>query len=496
MPAQEKPYRVYGAAGPRGGSRCTRPRRRTAGRPAGAADARARRAPSGAGRAAGSRSRLVLSARPRSSSGRRRATSPSRAASRRRTTACRRASRRQLTKRRRAARLDADDDPPARHRRRRPQPGAAGRQPLRLDHAAPHRPRQAPARLPLDPARPAGRDPRLRRRRRSTRRTSSAARRSRCGRSKDLTGLDVNHVAFVDFDRFKELIDAVGGIDIDVPAADPARTGSTARTRPRRAARLGGLALRERDAAHGRAARARLLADPREPARTRARPTSTARERQQQVIQATLDKVTSVGTALKLPFIGGDLVQAARDRPQRRAADAARLGRSSGPTRRARSTAGSAASPATVGGESVILGSEDNVATIAMFTGRSAPLPPPRGPALRARLRRRRPQARERGSVGAARPASVASSSVSFVGSFFSPSRPSSLEPPTRRPSPRLARAAAVVGRVEAGALEVHRDREQHLLDGARAADLALSAGASLIRWKTSKVCPFGQRYS
>jgi hypothetical protein len=35
--------------------------------------------------------------------------------------------------------------------------------------------------------------------------------------------------------------------------------------------------------------------------------------------------------------------------------------------------------PATVGGESVILGSEDNVATIAMFTGRSAPLPPPRG---------------------------------------------------------------------------------------------------------------------
>jgi hypothetical protein len=27
----------------------------------------------------------------------------------------------------------------------------------------------------------------------------------------------------------------------------------------------------------------------------------------------------------------------------------------------------------------VILGSEDNVATVAMFTGRSAPLPPPKG---------------------------------------------------------------------------------------------------------------------
>ena len=33
---------------------------------------------------------------------------------------------------------------------------------------------------------------------------------------KDLTGLDVNHVVFVDFDRFEELVDAVGGI-VDVP---------------------------------------------------------------------------------------------------------------------------------------------------------------------------------------------------------------------------------------------------------------------------------------
>ena len=35
---------------------------------------------------------------------------------------------------------------------------------------------------------------------------------------KSLTGLDVNHVAFVDFDRFRDLIDSVGGIDVDVPA--------------------------------------------------------------------------------------------------------------------------------------------------------------------------------------------------------------------------------------------------------------------------------------
>src|SRR5262249_23006849 len=34
---------------------------------------------------------------------------------------------------------------------------------------------------------------------------------------KELTGLSINHVAFVDFAKFKELVDAVGGIDVDVP---------------------------------------------------------------------------------------------------------------------------------------------------------------------------------------------------------------------------------------------------------------------------------------
>jgi hypothetical protein len=100
--------------------------------------------------------------------------------------------------------------------------------------------------------------------------------------------------------------------------------------------------------------------------------------RQQQVVQATLDKVTSVGSAVRLPFVGDDLVAPlATDlsawqlmqlgwvyfRADTGRALHCRLG----------------GDPATVGGESVILGTEDNVATVAMFTGRSAPLPPPRG---------------------------------------------------------------------------------------------------------------------
>ncbi len=111
---------------------------------------------------------------------------------------------------------------------------------------------------------------------------------------------------------------------------------------------------------------------------TRAETDFARARRQQQVVQATLDKVTSVGGAFRLPFIGSDLVKPlATDLS---AWELMQLG-----WVYFRSDTGRAlhcrlgGDPATVGGESVILGTEDNVATIAMFTGRSAPLPPPRG---------------------------------------------------------------------------------------------------------------------
>ena len=70
--------------------------------------------------------------------------------------------------------------------------------------------------------------------------------------------------------------------------------------------------------------------------------------------------------------------QAARDRPLRVAARAARLGLV--PRRQGRALhCRLGGEPATLDGESVILGSEDNVSAIAMFTGRAAPLAPPKG---------------------------------------------------------------------------------------------------------------------
>ena len=100
--------------------------------------------------------------------------------------------------------------------------------------------------------------------------------------------------------------------------------------------------------------------------------------RQQQVLQATADKISSFGTALRLPFVGADIV-----RPLATDLSAGQLMQlgwayfRADPSKALHCRLGG--DPASVGGESVILGSEDNVAAVAMFTGRSAPLPPPKG---------------------------------------------------------------------------------------------------------------------
>ena len=194
---------------------------------------------------------------------------------------------------------------------------------------------------------------------------------------KDLTGLDINHVAFVDFAHFKELIDAVGGIDITVkkPILSnkfdcPYR--SVARCNRWRGWRF----VRGRQHMDGR--RALIFSRIRE---NRLDPSETDFDRaarQQQVIQATAAKLTGFWSAAKLPFTGSKIVKPlgtdlsawqilqlgwAYLRSNSSHALHCRLG----------------GEPQAVGGQSVIVGSEDNAATIAMFLGRSTPLPPPKG---------------------------------------------------------------------------------------------------------------------
>jgi len=194
---------------------------------------------------------------------------------------------------------------------------------------------------------------------------------------KDLTGLDINHVVFVDFDRFEELIDAVGGIDVDVPRRIRSNRFDCPYKTAARCSAWPGWRF-ERGVQHMNGRRALVYSRIRHNLLNPAETDFDRARRQQQVVAATLDKVTSVGTALRLPFVGGDLV-----RPLATDLSAWELMQLGWVYFRA--DTGKAlhcrlgGDPATVGGESVILGTEDNVSTVAMFTDRSAPLPPPRG---------------------------------------------------------------------------------------------------------------------
>jgi LCP family protein required for cell wall assembly len=194
---------------------------------------------------------------------------------------------------------------------------------------------------------------------------------------KQLTSIDLNHVAFVDFDRFKELVDAVGGIEVNVPRPIlsnrfdcPLKTAAQCASWPGWRFGRGMQHMDGRRALIYSRIRTNRL-DPSEADLARAR-------RQQQVVQATADKLTSFGSALRLPFIGGDVTKPlATDLSAGQVLQLLWTYFRSDPGNALHCRLGG--DPATDGGESVLLGSEDNVAVVAMFTGRSAPLPPPKG---------------------------------------------------------------------------------------------------------------------
>jgi LCP family protein required for cell wall assembly len=195
----------------------------------------------------------------------------------------------------------------------------------------------------------------------------------------NLTGerLPINHVIVVDFSMFRDVIDALGGVTIDVPK--PLLSNKFECPFPTRARCDRWPGWRFTKGEHeldGR--RALVYARIRENQLDPADNDITRGARQQAVLQAIADEVTSFGTFLRMPFIGDDLVQPlATDLS---ANELIQLGwvkyrtPSSG-TLRCRL----GGTIADLEGESVIVGSEDNVSVIAMVTGDSAPQPPPPG---------------------------------------------------------------------------------------------------------------------
>jgi LCP family protein required for cell wall assembly len=189
-----------------------------------------------------------------------------------------------------------------------------------------------------------------------------------------LTGLPIEHVVIVDFDGFRELIDAVGGIDVEVPRKIRSNPFDCPYT-PARCRDWQGWRF-EKGEQHMDGRRALIYSRIRTNTLNSADNDVTRVGRQQAVAEAVGDKIASVGTFFRLPFSGDSL--AAPLVTDLSAWELAQLG-----WVRFRADSGRSlhcrlgGEPSSFGGESVLLGSEDNVAVIAMFLGRSAPLAPP-----------------------------------------------------------------------------------------------------------------------
>jgi LCP family protein required for cell wall assembly len=189
-----------------------------------------------------------------------------------------------------------------------------------------------------------------------------------------VTGLPINHVVVVDFGTFDEVIDAVGGVTINVPKPILSNKFECPRATQAACDRWKGWRFKKGEQTmNGK--RALIYARIRENQLDPKESDITRGERQQAVVSALADKIVGFKEYLKAPFNGDNIVKPlATDLS---AAQVLELGwvkfrtPSSG---RLRCRLGGTAS--NVGGIDYIIGTEENVSVIAMVTGKSAPQPP------------------------------------------------------------------------------------------------------------------------
>jgi LCP family protein required for cell wall assembly len=188
---------------------------------------------------------------------------------------------------------------------------------------------------------------------------------------RDFTGIPINHVIVVNFADFKGLIDALGGVTVDVPT--PVRSNrfdcpyTAAKCQDWQGWRF------EKGPQHMDGQRALVYSRIRENLLNPRESSDFFRaSRQQAVTQAVLAKFTSVGTLVSLPFDGNSLMKPlATDLSTWQLIQLGwvKLRASGGSTRHCR--LGGDFGPGGTGDPS-----EDNLLTIAAFLGKSAPQPP------------------------------------------------------------------------------------------------------------------------
>ena len=186
------------------------------------------------------------------------------------------------------------------------------------------------------------------------------------------TGLGINHVMFVDFRAFRDLIDNVGGIEVDVPEPILSNPFDCPYDAQRCASWKGWRFDKGRQHMDGR--RALVYSRIRENQLNPADSDITRGERQQQVLRATLRKLLGIGTYFRLPFTGSKLME-----PLTTDLSASQFVQLGWVLKRA--PAGKAlhcrlGGTGDPGGTSDIIASEDNLAVIQMVTGRAAAQPP------------------------------------------------------------------------------------------------------------------------
>jgi polyisoprenyl-teichoic acid--peptidoglycan teichoic acid transferase len=188
-----------------------------------------------------------------------------------------------------------------------------------------------------------------------------------------VTGLPVHHVAVIDFGDFSGLIDTLGGVTVNVPQPIVSNRFDCPYS-PERCADWDGWRFgRGPQEMDGR--RALVYARIRENRLDPGESDITRGERQQQLLNAIGAKLTSPLTLARMPLIGGDVLEPlATDLS---AWELMQLG-----WQRFRSSSDRAlhcrlgGSGSMIGGQAFIIGTEENISTIAMFTGASAPQPP------------------------------------------------------------------------------------------------------------------------
>jgi polyisoprenyl-teichoic acid--peptidoglycan teichoic acid transferase len=197
-----------------------------------------------------------------------------------------------------------------------------------------------------------------------------------------LTGLPINHVVVVDFGSFQKLIDAVGGIDVNVPENILSNRFDCPFPTAARCQAWPGWRF-HKGVQHMNGHQALIYSRIRENQLNPADTDISRSEHQQQVMQATLTKLASPGRFFSLPFRGSDLL--APIATDMSAWDFMQLGwvkfRANASSTLHCRLGGSSSS---IGGGSYIVGGQENIQVIQEVLGNSAPQPPAPGGGLYA----------------------------------------------------------------------------------------------------------------